>query len=1347
MAIKETKKWTIIMLVFSMMFASFGFVSAAESAQSDVKGHWAEKQLNQWLEKGLIKGYADGTVKPDNPVTRAELIALINRAFGFTEKADVHFSDIASGDWAYDEAAKAVKAGYMKGNSDGTFGGNRKASRQEVAAIIARLLNLQGDEAAANAFSDAAKFAPWSRAAIGAAVSKKLMQGYGDQTFRPEKSITRAEAVVTLDRSLQALQTQTETQKNAYNAAGTYGPATGTETVSGDVAVNVPGVTLQNMVINGNLLLAAGIGSGDAFLKNVTVKGTTTVQGGGDHSIHFENGKFVKVIVDKKDSTVRLVLEGTTFIEQLDINSPVNLEMGKDSNIGTLIIDALLKMLGQGTIEKAIISDDGQGSTFEKQPQKLEGSGAPTTPSSGGGGGGGNVLPALSSAKDITAFSFPQQAGAATIDSNARTVDIQVINGTNLNGLVASFSLSTGATAKVGAVVQTNGTTSNDFSIAVTYTVTAQDNTTQNWKVVVSIETIPALTATAKQGTTPGYSQLTNVAAGSGNHLYVLPSASILTTPNVGEAAPNGNAAGLNNYVAETEFPASSFVKYVHIYEVDSAGKVVKFQLITLTPAEIKPIPIGDQAPIASANAAPGSAPGTTKIIATPFGSGNHIAIEMGIATVGMVNVGDSLPTGLTVLNNYMGEEIAGMDITTNKYIVVYEVDYADKVVAYNEIVLTALDITQVGSPLLSATVLPGTSAGATSVTATVSNPLNHLVIYGSDSVIVAPNIGGSVPNGSNVGLVSPYTSGADISFMDAVTNKYLAVYEANNGGAIVKYQLITLTSGDFTPVPAPGFVSVTPSEGSVVGTTKIGALPVAILPNHLVVKVSSVIVATPNIGDAVPTGVGVTNPYIDGINITAVDASMNKYVAVYEADSSNKVVRFALITLTSADIKQLVPVPSLSAEATPGTITGTKVAATVGTADNYLTVKVSSASLPTPNVGDTVPISGSQGVTSPYTSGNDITGVDAITNKFVAVYESNSVGKVVAFELITLTAANINGNLAPLLTTASATAGTVEGSTSITATIAGANHLAIKFSNEAIATPNSGEDAPLNASPDWSVLASYTQGSDILFVDDTTNKYLGVYEVDSSNKVVSFKLITLIASEIKSYTSIPSMTAFPQPGVGMGATKIQPNLTMWGYFNHLVVKVSSVSIATPNVGALAPTGAGVINPYGFGDDITGVDATTNKYIAVYEANAAGLIVRYKLITLAAQDITQISSAITASPSTLSEAIDNNGSSNGSLTSGVITVTAINGGTFNPNIAKADVALTLPNSSATINNIYGYDFTVALVDSTHITVTITGVSSYHTADDSFDFVITVLQSKVNGAASDVTTNPVHVTFS
>ncbi|WP_032076133.1 Ig-like domain-containing protein [Clostridium drakei] len=91
---------------------------------------------------------------------------------------------------------------------------------------------------------------------------------------------------------------------------------------------------------------------------------------------------------------------------------------------------------------------------------------------------------------------------------------------------------------------------------------------------------------------------------------------------------------------------------------------------------------------------------------------------------------------------------------------------------------------------------------------------------------------------------------------------------------------------------------------------------------------------------------------------------------------------------------------------------------------------------------------------------------------------------------------------------TATATQGSVTGSTAITATPTGTNTLVYKVSSTAVTTPNVGDTV--------SGTSALTSGADITGVDDTTNKYVAVYELDGSNKIVSFKLITLTSAEIK---------------------------------------------------------------------------------------------------------------------------------------------------------------------------------------------------------------------------------------
>ncbi len=347
-------------MMISLLGSSFSSAVLASTAdRSDIQGHWAQEQIAAWIAKGLVKGYDDGRFKLDHPITRAEFIVLVNRTFGFSGQSDISFTDVSATHWAYADMAKAVHAGYMTGYADGTIGASVPISRQEVAVIVSRLLKLDTTQAKVDiVIEDAADIAAWSKGAIYAVVGAQLMKGYSaDHTFKPEALITRAEAIVTLDRAAAS-------QTVAYDKAGTYGPAEGVEHVHRNVEVHAPGVTLRNMVINGDLLLAEGIGTGDAFLDNVKVTGKVTVRGGGENSIHFNNSVLVDVVIDKRAGTgiVRIVSEGATTVALVVVNSPatINSFSTTGSGIGNVNISSSLpagsKVKLQGTFETVNVS-------------------------------------------------------------------------------------------------------------------------------------------------------------------------------------------------------------------------------------------------------------------------------------------------------------------------------------------------------------------------------------------------------------------------------------------------------------------------------------------------------------------------------------------------------------------------------------------------------------------------------------------------------------------------------------------------------------------------------------------------------------------------------------------------------------------------------------------------------------------------------------------------------------------------------------------------------------------------------------------------------------------------------
>jgi predicted outer membrane repeat protein len=103
-----------------------------------------------------------------------------------------------------------------------------------------------------------------------------------------------------------------------------------------------------------------------------------------------------------------------------------------------------------------------------------------------------NWLNISSDMTDILSYSFPEQTGPATIDPVSHTVFIEVEYGTSLTDLVATFTLSDGATATVGGVNQQSGVTANDFTSPVTYVVTAEDGVTaQDW--VITVDTLTGI--------------------------------------------------------------------------------------------------------------------------------------------------------------------------------------------------------------------------------------------------------------------------------------------------------------------------------------------------------------------------------------------------------------------------------------------------------------------------------------------------------------------------------------------------------------------------------------------------------------------------------------------------------------------------------------------------------------------------------------------------------------------------------------------------------------------------------------------------------------------------------------
>ena len=504
----------------------------AMAAPSDIAGHWAESVITQWQSKGLIQGYEDGTFKPGNTITRAEFVTLMNNAKGFWSEGSINFSDVKNGSWFYSAVARAVAAGYVKGYSDGSFKPNNTITRAEAAVMIANTAKLSANEAGAYRFTDIGSIPAWARGSVGAVVAAGYMTGYPDGSFDANASISRAEAVSSLNRMLGG---------TAYQPTQPTTPTTDTtKTTSDDVVIEDKGTTLKNQTVDGNVTIAKSVGNGDVTLRNVTIKGDLIVKGGGSNTVTLEDvdvrGKvrllkegvhlhlagdtdIRKLLIDLaaritqsssyKDEIDEIILAGdgdlskTTRIDvpakQLRIENQADLILGGDveklivdedakgaeieikkgTTVNELNTDAKIKLTGKGRIDLLDVS--ASGVTFDKNLniRKTDTSNGATAPkengstSTGGNSGGSSGGSSGTASKEIT---------------GAEKVTRDVPYGTSADDALAAIPKTVTLKLKGGSTTTTT-VTNWKWADGVSYNATPTENT--NYKATTTV-TIPS---------------------------------------------------------------------------------------------------------------------------------------------------------------------------------------------------------------------------------------------------------------------------------------------------------------------------------------------------------------------------------------------------------------------------------------------------------------------------------------------------------------------------------------------------------------------------------------------------------------------------------------------------------------------------------------------------------------------------------------------------------------------------------------------------------------------------------------------------------------------------------------
>ena len=231
-------------------------VSAKPSfAFSDTSSHWATTTISKMQESKIINGYEDNTFRPDEGMTRAEFVTIINRMLDLQEESAKYIPDINRNDWYYSEIRKAIKVGIIEGDLSGNTHPNNKITREEAIVILNRAFKLKKTMSVPKGYVDLESISNWAKGEVYSAINDGYLNGYEDNTIKPLNHITRAEVLTLINRIIPNI-----LGTNIY-----------TGLIYGNTLLNADNIVLNNLTIDGNLIVS-NKALNTLKIKDVTVK-------------------------------------------------------------------------------------------------------------------------------------------------------------------------------------------------------------------------------------------------------------------------------------------------------------------------------------------------------------------------------------------------------------------------------------------------------------------------------------------------------------------------------------------------------------------------------------------------------------------------------------------------------------------------------------------------------------------------------------------------------------------------------------------------------------------------------------------------------------------------------------------------------------------------------------------------------------------------------------------------------------------------------------------------------------------------------------------------------------------
>lgn len=357
----KPKKPIAFVCAAALLLSPTGALGASPSDFVDFPNDWSTGAMTAAVDNGLLGGVGDGRIAPQGEVTRAQMAAIINRAFGAEKQASLSsYSDVAADAWYAVDMAKAVQMGTFSGTGNGLLEPDRAITREEAFSVLARAFALEaGDDSSLASFSDGAQVSSWAKGSVSAMVAAGYVNGSDGNRLNPQQTITRAEFAAVMSKIVaQYIDAEDVQRSRSLSIDGNVIVRGNVDlsgyTINGDVIIadEATNVTLDGVTVNGRLVVR---GASDSLtISGSTADGVIITNPNGASVLKTDNASDLGTVTSLGD----LTLSGGQ-LDRLTIAESATITVEKDASVETITVSADdVTINGAGKVDKVQANAD-----------------------------------------------------------------------------------------------------------------------------------------------------------------------------------------------------------------------------------------------------------------------------------------------------------------------------------------------------------------------------------------------------------------------------------------------------------------------------------------------------------------------------------------------------------------------------------------------------------------------------------------------------------------------------------------------------------------------------------------------------------------------------------------------------------------------------------------------------------------------------------------------------------------------------------------------------------------------------------------------------------------------------